>query len=161
VCVLCVCVCGVCVWCVCGVCVFVCGVCVCVWCVCMCMCGVCVCVWCVCGVCVCVWCVCLCVVCVFVCGVCVCVCFADFDIDLLLHTKEQKPPFVNIVCCNHKTIPHAILSHHPNNEQHSIAQNYFRTTLHGAICRGQLLCCPPPTLPPVIYKPNFPCELSQ
>ena len=94
--------------------------------------------------------------------VCVCVClFRGFRyIDLLLHAKEQKPPFVNIVCCNHKTIQHAILSHQSTHEQYSIAQNYVRTTLHGAICRGQLLCCPP-SRPPVIYKPNFPCELAQ
>jgi len=79
--------------------------------------------------------------------VCVCV-FRGFRyIDLFLHAKEQKPPFVNIVCCNHKTIPHAILSHHSNHEQYSTAQNYVRTTLHGAICRGQLLCCPPPPPP--------------
>ena len=131
-------------------CVCVC-VCVCVFvCVCVCVCArVCVCA-CVCAcacvrarVCVCARvraCVCVCV------GVlvCVCVCLADFDIDLVLQAKEQKPPFVNIVCYNHKTIPHAMLSHHSTYEQYSIAQNYFRTTLHGAICRGQLLFCPPP-----------------
>ena len=51
----------------CGVCVCVCGVCV--WCVCVCVCGVCV--WCgVVCLCVCVWCVSVC----GVCGVCVCVC---------------------------------------------------------------------------------------
>ena len=64
VCMVCVCVCGVCVLCECVVCVCcvsvlcVCGVwCVCVWCV-WCVCVVCVCVVCVCGVCV----VCVCVV---------------------------------------------------------------------------------------------------
>ena len=93
--------------------------------------------------------------------VCLCVClFRGFRyIDLFLHAKEQKPPFVNIIWCNHKTIPHAILSHQSTHEQYSIAQNYVRTTLHGAICRGQLLCCPLP--PPVIYKPNLACEISQ
>jgi len=76
----CVCVCGVCVWCVsvyvvcvygvCVVCVY--GVCLCMWCVCM-VCVLCVCMVCVCVCGVCVWCVCgVCVVCVWV-WVCVCV----------------------------------------------------------------------------------------
>jgi len=57
----------VCMWCVCE-CMYVCGMCVCVWCVfvnecvCMCLCES------VCMVCACVY------VCVCVCGVCVCVC---------------------------------------------------------------------------------------
>jgi hypothetical protein len=100
VCVVCVCVCGVCVWwCVCGMC----GVCgVCVVCVCVCVCGVCVvCVWCVCVVCV--WCVCG----VVVCGVCVCVCVCERDVHWVLLQKTDLPSvYLRRICPANRSVRH-------------------------------------------------------
>jgi len=91
VCGVCVCVCGVCVWCV------LCGA----RCVCVCVCGVCV----VRGVCVCVWCVCVCgVLCVCVC-VCVCVCGFSYP------AHKAHAPYYTVICgmCGATIFFHSIL----------------------------------------------------
>jgi hypothetical protein len=111
-------------------------------------------------------CVCVCV-CVWVCvRACVCECECVCVLQISIHRSSPSSKEIAAAIFKYvlqepqdNTARHIVntLSAH---EHYSTDLNYVWTTLHGSICTGQLLCCPP-SPPGVIYKPNFLCWLAQ